>query len=82
MKEDKPYWERIVVDPGVHFGRPCVANTRIPVDAVLEVLAEDLSFREIIERYYPDLGVEEIKACLRYATDLVRSEEIHERSAS
>ncbi len=59
--------ERIVVNPTVHFGKPCVANTRITVQNVLELLDEGLAFQEIIRDYYPDLTIEDIRACLRYA---------------
>lgn len=69
--------ERIVIDPKVHFGKPCVAGTRIPVADVLELIQEGISFDEIIKKYYPDLELEDVKACVRYATELVRSEEIH-----
>lgn len=69
--------ERITVDPQIHFGKPCVAGTRIPVQAVLELLNEGLSFQEIIEDYYPDLTVEDIQACLEYAIALVAAEDIH-----
>jgi uncharacterized protein (DUF433 family) len=69
--------DRITVDPTIHFGKPCVAGTRIPVQSVLELLNEDLSFTEIIQDYYPDLQIEDIHACLRYAIALVAAEEIH-----
>ena len=55
--------KRIVVDPQVHFGKPCIEGTRIPVQSVLELLREDLSFDEIIQDYYPDLITEDIHAC-------------------
>lgn len=74
---DKEYKERIVIDSRVHFGKPCIAGTRIPVENVLELLQENISFKEIIENYYTDLEEEDIRSCLRYAADLVRSEEIH-----
>ncbi len=77
MGNQMSYKERIVIDPKVHFGKPCVAGTRIPVEVVLELIQEGILFDEIIERYYPDLEIEDIKACARYATELVRSEEIH-----
>jgi uncharacterized protein (DUF433 family) len=67
---------RITVDPQIHFGKPCVAGTRITVQNVLELLIEELSFEEIIEGYYPELEVEDIKACLRYAIALIASEDI------
>jgi uncharacterized protein (DUF433 family) len=77
MADEKNYERRIVIDPNVHFGKPCIAGTRIPVENVLELIQENISFTEIVERYYPDIEIEDIKACARYATDLVRSEEIH-----
>ena len=77
MISKKNYKERIVVDPRLHFGKPCIAGTRIPVENVLEVIQENIPFGRIIESYYPDLEIEDVKACIRYATDLVRSEEIH-----
>jgi len=69
--------ERIAVDPKVHFGKPCVAGTRITVQAVLELLDEGLSLGEIIQDYYPDLVVEDIHACIQYAIALVAAEDIH-----
>ena len=74
---DKDYRKRIVVNPQVHFGKPCIAGTRITVENVLELVKEGISFEEIIQKYYPDLEIEDIKACLEYAVDLIRSEEIH-----
>jgi len=73
----KNYSDRIVVDPDVHFGKPCVAGTRIPVKDVLELVQEDISFERITKDYYTDLTAEDVKACVRYATDVVSSEEIH-----
>jgi uncharacterized protein (DUF433 family) len=69
--------ERIAVDPEVHFGKPCVAGTRITVQSVLELLDEDLSFDEIIQDYYPDLSPEDIRACVQYAIALIAAEDIH-----
>jgi len=69
--------DRITVNPRIHFGKPCIAGTRITVQNVLELLDEGLSFNEIIQDYYPDLQVEDIRACLRYAIALVAAEEIH-----
>ena len=73
----KAYRERIFINPNIHFGKPCVSETRIPVGDVLELVQEGVSFKEIIENYYPDLKVEDIKACVQYAVDIIRSEEIH-----
>ena len=43
---------------------------------VLELVREGIT-DEIVQKYYPDLEVKDIKACLEYAVDLIRSEEIH-----
>ncbi len=69
--------EKIIVDPNIHFGKPCLAGTRITVQSVLELLSEGLTSEDIIRDYYPDLDPEHIKACLVYATALVAGEEIH-----
>jgi uncharacterized protein (DUF433 family) len=57
--------ERIVVNPGIHFGKPCVAGTRISVQSVLELVCEGISFSDIIANYYPDLTTEDIRACIQ-----------------
>jgi uncharacterized protein (DUF433 family) len=69
--------ERIAVNPQIHFGKPCVADTRIPVQNVLELVREGLSFSEIIRDYYSDLQPEDIRACVQYAIDVVAVEDIH-----
>jgi len=69
--------DRIAVNPNIHFGKPCVAGTRITVQSVLELLNEGLSFGEIIRDYYPDLEIDDIRACIRYAIALVAAEDIH-----
>ena len=58
--------ERISVNPNIHFGKPCVRGTRITVQNVLELLDEGFSFTKIIQDYYHDLKIEDIRACLRY----------------
>lgn len=69
--------ERIEVNPTIHFGKPCVAGTRIPVWNVLELLSVGTSFEQIIKEYYSDLTVDDIQACIRYAMDIVANEDIH-----
>lgn len=69
--------ERIVVDPTIHFGKPCVRGTRIPVQDVLELVGEGLTFERILSDYYPTLTADDIRACVQYATALVANEDIH-----
>ncbi len=68
---------RIAVTPEIHFGKPCVAGTRIPVQNVLELVRDGLSFAEIVRDHYPDLEPEDVRACVQYAIDVVTAEDIH-----
>lgn len=69
--------DRIAVNPGIHFGKPCVKGTRIPVQSVLELVREGLAFDKIVRDYYPDLEADDIRACLQYAIDVLAVEDIH-----
>jgi len=69
--------DRVVVDPQTHFGKPCVAGTRILVQNVLELVDEGIPFERIIQDYYPELTPDDIHACMRYAIALVATEEVH-----
>ncbi len=60
--------DRITIDSEIHFGKPCVAGTRITVQSVLELLNEGLSFKEITQNYYPELEDEDIRASIQYDT--------------
>jgi uncharacterized protein (DUF433 family) len=68
--------DKITVNPRIHFGKPCVAGTRITVQSVLELIDEGLTFAEITKDYYPELQEDDIHACLRYAIALVAAEDI------
>jgi uncharacterized protein (DUF433 family) len=67
----------IVINPSIHFGKPCVAGTRIPVHNVLELVSEGVAFVDIVRDYYPDLKLDDIRACVRYAMAVVAAEDIH-----
>ena len=57
---------RITQTPGQCGGRPCIRGMRIRVSDILEMLAENVSFSEILEDF-PDLKLEDIQACLLFA---------------
>ena len=63
--------DRIEISPQVHFGKPCVAGTRIPVHDVLELVGEGIPFDQIVHDYYPDLEIADIQACVRFAANLL-----------
>mgnify|MGYP006281268689 CR=1 FL=1 len=62
------YRSIIKINPNKRFGKPCVRNTRITVYDVLGWLASGMTFDEIISDF-PELTIEDIKACLAYAAD-------------
>lgn len=68
---------RISVNPHIHFGKPCVAGTRTPVLNVLELVSEGLPFATIVRDDYPERQIEDIRACVRYAMEVIAAEEIH-----
>ena len=74
--------DRVVVDPAIHFGKPCVRGTRIPVYCVLELVEDGVAFAEIVSSYYPDLTLDDVKACVHYAVALLRGEETHTGEAA
>jgi len=68
---------RITINSDIHFGQPCIAGTRIPIYCILELVQAGASFDEIITEYYPDIAIDDIKACIQYAMNLIKFEEIH-----
>lgn len=64
--------ERIVVNPKVMVGKPVIRGTRLTVEYILGLLAQGATFDEIIEEY-PGLSVEDIQACLLFATKSLES---------
>ena len=41
----------IVIDQGVRIGKPCIKDTRITVEYILQWLSEGIAVSEIIEKY-------------------------------
>ncbi len=69
-------WEqRIVSDPQVCHGKPCVRGTRIMVSVILDNLADGLSPHEIVAEY-PTLILDDVRAAITYAAMLTREEEL------
>jgi uncharacterized protein (DUF433 family) len=56
----------ITVEPGKRGGQPCIRGMRITVRDVLEYLAGGMTVEEVL-RDFPELTVDDIRACLTYA---------------
>ena len=65
------YAEHITITPDKRSGKPCIRETRMTVTDVLEYLAGGMSPEEIVAEF-PDLTVEDIRACLAFAADRER----------
>jgi uncharacterized protein (DUF433 family) len=65
------YHHLITIEPGKRGGKPCIRGLRITVYDVLEYLASGMSEDEIL-RDFPDLTLENIRACLAFAADRER----------
>ena len=59
--------ERVELNPEVLAGKPVVKGTRLSVQLILELLADDWSTEEVLEQY-PTLTRDDVLACLRYAS--------------
>jgi len=68
--------ERIIIDPKILVGKPVIKGTRLAVEFIVELLAQDWPESEIL-RNYPDITHEDITACLKYATSLLKAEKIY-----
>ncbi len=65
------YNKLITIDPAKRSGKPCIRNTRITVYDVLDYLAAGMSELEIVNDF-PNLTVDDIRACLAFAADRER----------
>ena len=67
--------KRVEVSAKIMAGKPVIRGTRIPVELILDVLAEDIPIAEILQAY-PDLTREDIRAAVAYASASLRAEEV------
>lgn len=60
--------QRITTNPTQCGGRPCIRGMRIRVTDVLDLLANGLSPESIARKELPDLTLDDVRACLVYAS--------------
>ena len=63
-------FDRISIDDKILNGKPTIRGKRISVQTILEFLSAGESNEEILKQY-PSLDNEDIKACLRFASELM-----------
>ncbi len=67
----KELLKRITVNPDICFGKPTVRGMRYPVDLILDLLSSGMTNEEILADY-PSLEVDDIQACLAFASEMVK----------
>ena len=67
--------DRIVSDPEIHHGEPCIRGTRIPVRIIVGSLADGDPATRLIEQY-PQLTLEDVAAALAYAAEMLHQESL------
>ena len=67
--------KRITVDPNICHGKACIKGTRIMVSVILDNLAADKDYEEILQNY-PSLEKEDIMAAIAYAAYLTKERTI------
>ncbi len=73
-------FERITIDPDQMGGMPCLRDLRIPVAAVMDMVAAGMTHAEILDAY-PDLEEEDIREALRFAAAAVRERQLPQVTA-
>ena len=68
--------DRIEINPKVLQGKPIIKGTRLAVEFILELLAEQWSHETILKEY-PQLVPDDIWAVLQYAAEIVKQEKLY-----
>ncbi|MDX2180068.1 MAG: DUF433 domain-containing protein [Bryobacteraceae bacterium] len=68
--------ERITANPEVLVGKPVVRGTRLSVELIVSLLGNGWTFEEILASY-PGLSVDDIRACLLYAAEVLTEERLY-----
>ena len=68
--------ERIAIDRAVLAGKPVIRGTRIAVEQVLDSLTAGWTMEQLLDEF-PGLTEADIRACLSWAAELLRSERVY-----
>ena len=67
--------KRIEINPDILAGKPVIKGTRIPVYLILNLIANNYTFDDIIKAY-PNLKKEDIQAAVEYSAKRFEREEV------
>ena len=72
--------DRIEVNPAIMLGKPVIRGTRLSVEFVIGLMADEWSEADILGNY-PGVTHDDIIACLAYARDTLSSEKVFPSTA-
>lgn len=64
----------ITLDRSVHFGKPVIEKTRVPVDLVVGKIAGSMTIEAVMEEY--GITRDQVRTALRYAASIVAQEDL------
>jgi len=68
--------DRIILDNEVLAGKPVIKGTRIAVEFVIDLLSRGWTMEQILQEY-DRLTAADIRACLAYASEMLKSERVY-----
>jgi len=68
--------DRIEINPEVLVGKPVIRGTRLAVEFIVDLLAQGWKEDDILANY-PGITLEDIRACLAYASECLRAEKVY-----
>lgn len=72
--------DRIALNPDVLVGKPVIKGTRLSVEFIVGLLAQGWSEQEVL-RNYPGITIDDVRACLAYAHDVLAEWRVYPLSA-
>ena len=72
---DAQLLKRITANPEIFGGKPIIRGLRISVELVLSLLAQGENWDNILVDY-PDLEIDDIRACLAYAHAVIANDSL------
>ena len=64
----------ILLDPSIHFGRPVIRGTRVPVDVVVGRVAAGMAIQAVADEY--GINEQDVYNALRYAAQRLAEEQV------
>ncbi len=68
--------DRIEWNAEVLAGKPVIRGTRLAVEFIVELLAQGWTYDDVLQNY-PGIHIEDIQACLQYASDVLHAEKLY-----